>query len=422
MKKSEIPLTEAERHLLHRLYSADYAWTEQEVRQHLPNERFRQFVEDKLLTVTSTEIGPLVLLSAAGQRAVYGSLEYSGSTEWHINMAYTRLALQHLGWRQSTASETVDLETFDTTHRFCEVITPDGPALFCAKVTADGFSRRHIGRVAERLKSQALLHNFTVILAVPNAKKGRRLAERYGSFLKVLEVRPQTISGSMLARYQHPGPHPEQPAEGPYLGGEEWKTNPKYLDFPGHVLHILQQERSVRVAAALQSIEVDGVMSVALLRRFYGLEAADLLKALQVITTLRTSPRQATSETRVSFLTLDRRLAQQADSRLAHRAGTGCMRHLLDIPPDPERYRAEFRGLIKLESPDALWTAEDGAELALEYDNGTYSRDTIQTKLTTFSERGFRTVWGVSHARRQRVLTTLFGQQLHGNVLLTEWW
>ena len=107
MKKPEITLTEAERHLLHRLYSADYAWTEQEVRQHLSRERFRQFAETELLTVTYTEIGPLVLLSAAGQRAVYGSLEYSGSTEWHINMAYTRLALQHLGWRRSTASEAV---------------------------------------------------------------------------------------------------------------------------------------------------------------------------------------------------------------------------------------------------------------------------------------------------------------------------
>lgn len=412
---------------LTRLHQTDGAWTVPEMQSHLDVERYRQLVRLDILRCISTDIGPLILLTMNGQVAVFGNLKGSVSLITQQNRAYFRLALAHLSWSlPAPGGWSRGLEDYAKAAKagqFREVVTPQGNVLAAAKLTADGFSRKHYGRVVQRLKSAALSQDFEVYLITPNARRNHKLIERASSFLHVIQFRPELPEGAaQLIRAIRPSPHQKPPAPGPYLAGEAWRTDPRFRSLPTSVQNILQKTREERIAAALRSIEVDGVMSAAQLRSFYALEPADIPGVLRVETHLRTTPTQPASEQEVTFLTLSRRLARLDDHRLAHRCGTGRMRHLLNVPADPERWKAEHRGRLKLEEPDALYTSSKSIEIAIEYDAGTYRPATIERKLTTFNDRGFKIVWGVSNPVRQRKLAAEIGASLCHDVLLAEWW
>lgn len=410
--------------LLSQLHMKEGAWAVAEARAKLTGDEIRSLIRQEILQPIWTEIGPLVVLSSLGQIAVFGNLRHDISIETQQNKAYFRLALAAFGWRLATPTGwNRGLEAYDKTGRFREVITPDGHALVSAKLTANGYSRKHFQRVVQRLKSTALAEDFQVILITPNARKGQRLIEKNASFLQVVQYLPDLQADyEKLVRLARPKPHTEPPDPGPYLAGEAWRTDPKYIALPLAVQHILTSNRDKRIAAALRSIEVDGVMSAAQLYTFYGLQPADLPGIFSVRTYLRTSPLLASSEQAVTFLTLSRRLARLDDHRLAHRCGTGRMRHLLNVPADPSRWKAEYRGRLKLEEPDALFVDARGDEIAIEYDGGTYSPAVIERKIDTFSDRGFRVIWGVSHLARKRKLNAEIGIRLVGGILLAEWW
>ncbi|THF70864.1 hypothetical protein E7T06_05840 [Deinococcus sp. Arct2-2] len=131
------------------------------------------------------------------------------------------------------------------------------------------------------------------------------------------------------------------------------------------------------------------------LRRFYALTPEDLQDIYRRETLLRTAPSQRTSETKVEFLTLIKRLSHLDDHRLAHRCGTGRMRHLLDIAPNTDVWKAEHRGTLRYEEPDAVIFEQEGAERAIEFDNGTYAMWVVGKKISTFQDRGFtEIIWG----------------------------
>jgi hypothetical protein len=171
------------------------------------------------------------------------------------------------------------------------------------------------------------------------------------------------------------------------------------------------------------SLECDGVMSTAQLNSFYALTPEDLHGLYRREALLRTSPTQRTSETKVEFLTLSKRLSRLDDHRLAHRCGTGQMRYLMDIAPNTEVWKTEHRGTLRYEEPDAVIFEQEGAERAIEFDNGTYTMSVVEKKISTFHDRGFtEIIWGVSNPLRKRNLTREIGDRLQREILLAEWW
>ncbi|ASN83310.1 hypothetical protein [Deinococcus ficus] len=421
-----LPITQPEQVLLDRLYRLDGAWTIQEGLDALGADRLRAMIDHQCLGVTPTAMGDLLLLLAHGRIATYGGASASVSLNGQINQAYFRLSLQALGWRYPQPGEPVrNLESYDPTGRFKEVNTEFGLALVAGKLTSDGYSTDYLRRMTDRLKSTALFENFYVIVLTPNARRGRQHAAKHGAFLKVIQVLPEhptppefdhQVDGRADRRVSTTPPEPA-------LAGSFWKQDQRYLSLPPGVLRTLQMPRDERVEQAMLSIECDGVMSAAQLRSYYGLIPEDLQGIHRIQTILRTTPSQRTSEVKVEFLTLSRRLARQEMHRLAHRCGTGRIRHLVDVRPDPAAYKAEYRGTLKAEEPDAVIFGSDGRELAVEFDNGTYLRRVIDRKLGAFQDRGFdEVIWGVSNPLRQRNLTREIGSQLKREILLAEWW
>lgn len=422
-QKVILPITQAEQVLLDQLYRIDGAWTIQEGLSALGADRLRAMIDHQYLGVTPTAMGHMLLLLARGRIATYGGSSDAASLNRQINRAYFRLALETLGWRPPQPGEPVrNLETYDPTGRFREINTEYGLALVAGKLTADGYSTEYIRRLASRLRSTALYENFYVIILTPHGRKGRVHAEQHGAFLKVIRVlpeypTPEAFRPGVEARSVTPTP-PD-----PALVGSHWKEFPQLRGLPSRVLEVLQLPRDERIEQAMLSIECDGVMSAAQLRTYYALTPEDLKAIHRIQTILRTTPSQRTSEVQVEFLTLSRRLARQEMHRLAHRCGTGRIRHLVDVRPDPAAYKAEYRGTLRVEEPDAVIFRSDGREIAVEFDNGTYSSATIEKKLGAFQDRDFHEViWGVSNPLRQRNLTRKIGGQLKREILLAEWW
>lgn len=421
-----LPITQPEQVLLDRLYRLDGAWTIQEGLCALGAERLRVMIDHEYLGVTPTAMGDLLLLLAHGRIATYGGASASVSLNGQINQAYFRLSLQALGWRYPQPGEPVrNLESYDPTGRFKEVNTEFGLALVAGKLSSDGYSTEYVRRLSDRLKSTALFENFYVIFLTPNGRRARQHAAKHGAFLKVIQVLPQhptppdfeeVVNGPAGRRVSLTPPEPA-------LAGSLWRQDPQYLSLPPHVIEVLQLPRDERIGHAMQGVECDGVMSAAQLHRYYALLPEDLQGVHRIQTILRTTPSQRTSERRVEFLTLSRKLAKQDAYRLAHRCGTGRIRHLIDVRPDPSAYRAEYRSALRAQDPDAVIFRSDGRELAVEFDNGMYSRRVIDRKLSAFQDRGFdEVIWGVSNPLRQRNLTRDIGAQLKREILLAEWW
>lgn len=421
-----IPVSAAERAHFVRLYESDGAWTLQEGVEALGLERLLTLIDAGYIGVAFTRIGDLLVLLAHGRKAAFGGTNGARSLHRQLDRGYLRLCMRTLRWLPpQPENKWISLEEYDPTGVFKEAHSEHGPVLVAAKLSGDGYSTQHMNRLARKIKSSALNHAFEVVILTPNPRKGRRLAEKQESFLTVLSVRPSNPVPAGLepvtSTYRSADSGVTPP--GPYLAGLAWHDDPQYLHLPARVVRVLQRSRDERIEQATLSLECDGAMSAALLKRYYGLRPEDLKGVLRTPSLIRTTPSQRTSETYVEFLTLSRRLAGKNPATLAHRCATGCARHLMSIGPNQALFKVEFRGRLKKEEPDAVWIQPDGRELAVEFDNGTYSYEKIQQKLTAFAERGFdETIWVVSNAGRQSRLTTDFGDQLRRDILLAEWW
>ncbi|MDP9765566.1 hypothetical protein [Deinococcus enclensis] len=425
-QKVILPISKTEQLKLDQLYRLDGAWTIQEGLHALGADRLRTMIDYQYLGITPTAMGDLLLLLAHGRIATYGGSSASVSLNRHINQAYVRLSLQTLGWSPPQKGEPFrDLESYVSTGQFEEIKTEYGLALVAGKLTAGGYSTEYIRRLASRLRSTALYEHFYVIILTPHARKGQGVAKRHGAFLKVIQVLPQCpappeFQMEVTARTrQSVSPTPPEP----YLAGHHWKEDPQYLSLPPHMLRVLQRPRDERIEQAMLSVECDGAMSAAQLKRYYALRPEDLKGIHRIQTILRTTPSQRTSEVSTEFLTLSRKLTRQETHRLAHRCGTGRIRHLMDVKPDPETYKAEYRGTLRVEEPDAVMFRSDGRKIALEFDNGTYTMATVDKKLGAFQDQDFdEVIWGVSNPVRQRNLTRKIGDRLKREILLAEWW
>ncbi len=422
-QRALLDLSTSEIHLLDQLYRFDGAWTMEEGLKAFGERTLTQLLQVGALGITPTSMGEMLLLLAHGRIMAYGVSGGAISLETQINRAYLRLSLTKLNCHMPQQGDaTRHLQQHDASKQFREIVTPYGHALVAAKLTGDGYSSKHMLRVARRLRSSALAENFFVIILTPNQRKGQAYAAQHGAFFKVVCVLPQFKTPALSRPLTKVIPQSPTPP-GPHLSGEAWKADPQCLALPRIIQSVLQCPRDERIEQAMLSLECDGVMSAAQLKSFYALTPADLHGLYRRETLLRTTPSQRTSETRVEFITLSKRVSRLDDHRLAHRCGTGRMRHLMDIAPNTERWKAEHRGTLRYEEPDAVIFEQEGQERAIEFDNGTYSMSVVGKKLSAFQDRGFaETVWGVSNPLRKRSMTREIGDQLRREILLAEWW
>ena len=417
-------LSDLERERLTNLYIDDGGWTVEEAKRHFPLPRLEGLLKAGILVVQRTEIGAVILLGTLGRQAVFGVGSGCVNLDSQVNRTYRRLAVKRLGWRVIEASELgFELPESLASRRlfFCE--TDAGLALVGGQLTGNGYSTAYLRRLVVCYRSTALAYGFKVAILMPSKRRGQSLARKFGEVLDVVHVLPDVGEGRQIRRVTAPAKQETRTPEGPYLAGEAWRDDPQLSTLPGLIRQTLQLPRAQRIEQAMAALECDDVMTAAQLRRFYALSPQDLPGIYQVPTVLCPVPTQLANEVRINFLTLSKSLAGKNNFVLCHRCGTGQMRHLLNLPPDMDRYHLEPRSRLKYEEPDAIWESVGGQRYALEYDHGTYSPLTVGRKIDTFQDREFTgIIWGVGSPQRQRNLQAKIGDQLHRPVMLVEWW
>lgn len=99
----------------------------------------------------------------------------------------------------------------------------------------------------------------------------------------------------------------------------------------------------------------------------------------------------------VRFITHDPKVAKYDGNRLRHLAGTAALRQQLDI--HPSRWLSDAGAAAATFVPDAVWESPAG-RVAVEYDAGSYSKETVMAKGLAFAEFEGGQLWGVASAGR----------------------
>ena len=418
------PLTVAEKVTLDSLYVTAGAWTPQEAYALLGERRTRELIAAQLLGIMETDMGPVLLLLAAGRVAVFGTAAKAQSLARQIDRAYLRLSIAQLGWRIVQPGQTEDnLAQYDTSNRMVEVINNGGrPAMVGGSLQNGGMTRQSIENIASRLRSMALFKGFDVILLTPNRRRGTKRALKEVAFMVLMVVLPVNPGFPEVKRVKVLPSRVARP-DTPFLSGESWQSDPRILKLPALTREILQLKRSERIDFALRSLECDATLTDGQLLRWYGLRVDDLGELSYVRTIVRPHHADFRSEKPVTFVAATRRFARLEDSTLGHRAGTAEMRHLMGVASDERSWKAEHRETLRFEEPDAYHFDDDGAIHAVEFDTGAYTARVIDSKLSTFEDRGFSGInWGVTTPRRQVNLTSKIRHRLESDVLLCRWY
>ncbi|WP_407542148.1 hypothetical protein Q0M94_17935 (plasmid) [Deinococcus radiomollis] len=366
----------------------------------------------------------MILLIAAGRKAVFGTSGRSLSLARQIDRAYIRLSLAKLKWTMARPGETREnLTQYDTTGRMTEVHTDQGLALVTGSIRNGGISRQTIENVARRMRSTALFKAFNIVLLTPSSRKGHHHAHGEAAYLTLKTILPVNPAYPAVKRIKQLPAARIMPDNEPYLAGEAWKSDPKFSELPDLTKMILQLNRRERIDHAVQSLECDGALTTAQLKRYYGLSLNDIVSRPYVETILRPTHGDQATEPAVTFVTATRKMANLDDTVLAHRVGTGEMRHQMGVFSEERHWKAEERELLKFEEPDAYYYDENGQIHAIEFDTGSYTANVIDDKLSTFQDRGFTSIhWGVTTSTRKVNLTDKIRHRLGSDVLLCEWW
>jgi len=153
----------------------------------------------------------------------------------------------------------------------------------------------------------------------------------------------------------------------------------------------------------LSDLKVDGAITATQLERHYQLSTLGA-PALSFIRTLSASKYDDRYQHAVIF-TLSKGVTRLATSSVLHLLGTTEMRQVLGASSQDWTSSAHRAGATQI--PDALWASAAG-EVAIEYDTGTYSFDTIRKKITVFSRYPGGIVWGTPSPRRAKRIAQLY--------------
>lgn len=385
-------VTDEEKAHLHQMYM-DGTWPWEKTRQTFGDARSHEFMTRGYLFPIQTDMGRLTLLLARGLITAFNVCDKPVAFSRQIDRTYFRLALQELGW---TEMPDQSLTEHASTKKMRAIYTSYGPALVMGLLgSGTGMTLEAMRKVAERQRSNALLHNYHVVLITPSARRGRKLGNRHSSWFHVVHCLPKVGDGQRLN-----------------IQREMESTRSPSVALP---------DREERVAVALQALQVDTVLSRRQLERYYGLNPTDLAGVPYVETVSRPVHARYGLEVPNRIYLAEKKMSRLHDHDLTHRAGVAEIRHQLGAPADPNEWEVEARGRLRYEEPDAVWRTVLG-DIAIEYDTGSYTMKAVDKKVETFRDRDFmQTIWGTASDTRAARLSQVLGPQ-GVQVMTAQWW
>ncbi|MHA0035517.1 hypothetical protein [Deinococcus sp. PESE-13] len=383
----------------------------------VPDETLQRWQEVGWVTRIDTAMGEVIVITAQGRKAAFGSVRDPMSIGSTLDMLYLNLCLSRLGWEK--AERPNHLRGLSRWGDLMSVRTSDGTVAFVAgQVTGRGISPEAIRRLGRALKSTALAYNLTVILLTPHPRRGQQAAREFANFLELRCVNPRA-DGQLTT--ERGGWIPSRPADQSVDAGPLLTPSIAAMfkaDLPPKSRSVLQQPRAVRVAAAERALLCDHVLSEQQLQRHYGLDRYDMARWWGVRALVRPVHGSCGLEVSTTFVCLTPELSRLHDGHLAHLAGVAEMRHEIGITPSPNTWTVEPRERHRQAQPDAVHSIENG-DFAIEYDNGSYADLVRERKIRAFNAGQFNaTIWGVPHATRQRRIE----QNASLAVITVQWW
>ena len=380
------------------------AWTPAEAAQQLGN--YQPLIDAGWLAELPTDMGPAVLLRHAGNTLAFGVHARAVSPNRAIDRLYLRLSLDDLGWTVVRAAHHGRAADVDRLEQYHLVRTADGEAYVLARLTSGGYSTSGMKRTVAGLRGTLLYEGRKVVLLTPRGGRGRLFEARNEALFRIVRHLPRTTAKGgkrlntgtrMGERWGAPPDH-----DGPLIvpGKPSAYDRP---DLPDLTRDVLSRVRSERLDAAQEALACDLVLSGEQLGRHYGLAPQDLTGVPFVEDLIVPVSTVGRTERQVRFYLARKTLAYNEANHLAHMAGTGEIRHRLGVRPGV--WNAESRGALVAEIPDAEWTQPDGEVIAVEYDSGAYSMDTVRRKVMAFRQREYQgIVWGTPSEVRVRRL------------------
>lgn len=418
-----LALTPDERTALEYLYDYEGAWTEREARLRCP--RYQDLLKAGVLVSVRTVIGTMHLPSLTGRQVLFRNAAGTNvAPQRHLDRAYLRLCMEDYGYLPVDDDTRAVLKPFIGKLNLSPMITPQGAALVGGAITGGGLSRTTTERLVTRLKSSALAHRFRVILFTPSPSRGQGLAQTHASMFTVISYLPGGGNGERLQlTVLKPGSSEEY--AGPALTpmAQDLYTRQHPTLFPNQSLALLRERRIDRIEQFKADLQVDRVISAEQLRRHYFLSPNDLQNVRYVEAIMHPVYSRASLEIKTRFYLAGAALQREDDNVLAHYAGTGEMRRIMNVPAD-EKFILNKRHRLARDAPDAVFQSPYGP-IAFEYDTGSYKLATVQSKFESFVQQDYlRTIWGTANHRRVPTIEKIMREEegLKGQVILSEWW
>ena len=410
-----------------KLLYEDGAWTKEEVKKHL--KRPDQIYDAGLIFSVVNEMGSMTVLTARGIQRIFGSTTHadgkahavrtSRSVSTQFNGAYIRLSIKALGWTQVNGGP---YHQYDPSGRMVEVNTEFGGALVLGRLSG-GYTTSGIQQIIAKFRSQAVFHNFWVVILTPSPTRGQKIARNESAWLKVISICPTQVDDPPRLQWAvgwGPGrlttEHQIKPATDAEALAFSHEREQKYWDF---YISNPMEDRFELIRRAQLAMQCDGVLTRQQLYRYYGLRPEALAGWPYPYIEALMRPEHSRESLQVGTWFFLRDTAQQRHSwtSLSHDAVTADIRHILDVEPDSHIWQTRVSAQNSKHKPDARWITSKGP-VAIETDTGTYVRRTVKDKISAFRDQGYvDIIWGVAGKERQQRI-----QDEHGiEVILVGW-
>ncbi len=376
------------------------------------------------MLILNSVIGTLYMLSLTGRRLV---LRDASSTriapQRNLDRAYIRLCMDDYGFAETDERTTRRLDQYAGKMELFERVTPQGVALVGGTLTGGGLDRVCIRQLVTRLKSSALAYDFRLILFTPSQTRGQQLAERHASILTMIHHLPGG-TGERLKRTTFKASTDEAyagPASSSMLEELVLRKHPDL--FPQLTFDLLRDRRAERIERFSADLEVDQVISAEQLHRHYMLHPDDLKNVRYVEAIMHPVHGRVSLEIKTRFYLTSSALQYQDDTALGHLAGVGEMRRTMNVPAD-KSFQLNPKRRLARDAPDAVYHSTYGP-VAFEFDTGTYTLSTVQSKLESYVQQGYlQTIWGTANHRRVPTIEGIMQREegVKGKVILSEWW
>lgn len=324
----------------------DFAWTINEMGALMTDDEVDYCDKNDLLYQQPTEIGGLVMLTSRSRKILFNKSHDPISLTRRSDKAYLRLCLLELEFVPTRGVR--DYTELAPNNGFVQCDTPEGVALVTGHLSNGGMTRHGMLSLINRLRSSALAYGFKVIILTPNARRGHGLATSNALFFRVIPYLPNQVSEADElgeVRLKVLDRERTRASDTPSITGSEAERR-KVLGVPDLTLDILQMVRAERIDRARADLDVDTVMTLTQLEKYYDLKAADLNGVLSIEEIVRPVHGRTSEAVDVTFLLGSQRFSRLSAPALGHRAGTTELRHQLGAEAKRETWQVEKRGRL----------------------------------------------------------------------------